>query len=65
MKQKIRTTITALILLGFALTALPASAQQKKPNILVIWGDDLGRTNISAYTIDQVMEKLQTADGSK
>jgi len=65
MKQKIRTTITALILLGFALTALPASAQQKKPNILVIWGDDLGRTNISAYTIDQVMEKLQTAGGSK
>ena len=65
MKQKIRTTITALIVLGFALTALPASAQQKKPNILIIWGDHLGRTNISAYTIDQVMEKLQTADGSK
>ncbi len=65
MKQKIRTTITALILLGFALTALPASAQQKKPNILVIWGDDLGRTNISAYTIDQVMEKLQSGGGSK
>ena len=65
MKQKIRTTITALIVLGFALTALPASAQQKKPNILVIWGDDLGRTNISAYTIDQVMEKLQSGGGSK
>ena len=22
----------------------------KKPNILVIWGDDIGQSNISAYT---------------
>jgi arylsulfatase len=26
------------------------SAQDKKPNILVIWGDDIGQSNISAYT---------------
>ena len=25
-------------------------AQAKKPNILVIWGDDVGQSNISAYT---------------
>lgn len=25
-------------------------AQSKKPNILVIWGDDIGQSNISAYT---------------
>jgi len=29
--------------------ALPAAAQQKKPNILVIWGDDIGWQNVSAY----------------
>ena len=31
--------------------SLPASlfAQSKKPNILVIFGDDIGRTNISVY----------------
>lgn len=29
--------------------ASPASAQQKRPNILVIWGDDIGVHNISAY----------------
>ena len=30
--------------------SIPALAQQK-PNILVIWGDDIGRSNISAYTM--------------
>jgi arylsulfatase A-like enzyme len=24
--------------------------RRKKPNILVIWGDDIGTTNISAYS---------------
>ena len=28
-----------------------ASAQQKKPNILVIWGDDIGQFNVSAYNM--------------
>jgi arylsulfatase len=31
------------------LAYLPAGAQQKKPNILVIWGDDIGWDNVSAY----------------
>lgn len=31
--------------------ALPFMSQaQEKPNILVIWGDDIGQSNISAYT---------------
>jgi arylsulfatase len=33
-----------------AMAAVPAVAQEKKPNILVIWGDDVGQSNISAYT---------------
>jgi len=28
----------------------PASAQQQKPNILVIWGDDIGISNLSCYS---------------
>jgi arylsulfatase len=28
----------------------PAAAPGRKPNILVIWGDDVGITNISAYS---------------
>ena len=86
--------------------SISASAQNKKPNILVVWGDDIGQSNISAYTmaywdwlldrifflvpaqayvgqflatfkefpprqkaasfsLEQVMEKLQTSGGSK
>jgi hypothetical protein len=32
-----------------ALLAGPACAQQKKPNILVIWGDDIGIDNMCAH----------------
>ena len=31
-----------------------ANAQGDKPNILVIWGDDIGQSNISAYTMGLV-----------
>jgi len=42
--------VCSLVLLGFVLaTAAPALAQDK-PNIVVIWGDDIGQSNISAYT---------------
>jgi arylsulfatase A-like enzyme len=30
--------------------ALPAVAADKKPNIVVFWGDDIGQANLSAYT---------------
>jgi arylsulfatase len=41
--------IGRLLLIAFALafTGLGAVAQDKKPNILVIWGDDIGTWNIS------------------
>ncbi len=42
--------------LALGLTGLPAAAQApgKKPNILVIFGDDVGQTNISAYAFGVV-----------
>jgi arylsulfatase len=45
-----RGNIAAAALLFAALTATPGFAQDK-PNILVIWGDDIGQSNISAYTM--------------
>jgi hypothetical protein len=36
----------------YSLTAtLKATAQAKKPNILVIWGDDIGMWNVGAYSL--------------
>ena len=42
-----RSLLSLAVVLG---AALSASAQDKKPNILVIWGDDVGQSNISSYT---------------
>lgn len=36
--------------LGFATAVIPTQLMAKKPNILVIWGDDIGQSNISQYT---------------
>ena len=38
-----------ILVITFLLIANTASAQEKKPNILVIWGDDIGYWNLSAY----------------
>jgi len=40
---------TALILA--VMTAAGTASAQEKPNILVVWGDDIGQSNISAYTM--------------
>jgi len=39
---------------GLLLLASSIAAAQEKPNILVIWGDDIGQSNISAYTMGVV-----------
>ncbi|MGH7309361.1 MAG: arylsulfatase [Candidatus Rokuibacteriota bacterium] len=38
-----------LVAAALAGVAVPAHAQTKKPNILVLWGDDVGYWNVSAY----------------
>ena len=42
-----------LLWLGLVVFAFmgPAAAQANKPNIVVIWGDDIGVDNISAYNL--------------
>jgi arylsulfatase len=44
LKGTLKLAVATLLALA---AALPAVAQQKKPNILVIWGDDIGTWNIS------------------
>jgi arylsulfatase A-like enzyme len=46
-------------------TAAPVAAEeggQEKPNILVIWGDDIGQSNISAYTMGLVGYRTPNID---
>jgi arylsulfatase len=52
MKQRSKTVIAAFaaVLVTMAWMAAPAAAaRRKKPNIVVIWGDDIGYWNVSAY----------------
>src|SRR6516162_2772094 len=53
MKRSIIKTLSAALFASvFApmVTCPPAKAQQPKTNIVIIWGDDIGQSNISAYT---------------
>jgi len=45
-------------------TAAPVAAGTSKPNILVIYGDDIGQTNISAYSLGVVGYKRRTPTAS-
>ena len=45
-----RIKSTQYLLAGILVIAAGAAQAQDKPNILVIWGDDIGQSNISAYT---------------
>ena len=60
--QKCRQ-ILGLICLGLLASTIQLTAQQKQPNILVIWGDDVGYWNISAYNRGQM--GYRTLDGRR
>jgi len=51
----------ALVLLSICLPGT-LNAQAKKPNILVIFGDDIGQTNISAYSFGVMKYKTPNID---
>ena len=52
-----------LLLVGLVvLTSTLLQGQNKKPNILVIWGDDVGYWNISAYNLGMMGYKTPNID---
>ena len=60
-----RGTLLALFALGFVLCLNDSAAAQaatKQPNILVIWGDDIGYWNVSAYNQGMMGYKTPNID---
>ncbi len=56
-------TALLVLLLGAASPAWSqAAAAGKKPNILIIWGDDIGQFNISAYNMGMMGYKTPNID---
>src|SRR5262245_7066453 len=56
----IGSVLVAVVLMS----AAPAQAQQagKQPNILIIWGDDIGWYNVSAYNMGVMGYKTPNID---
>ena len=46
-----QVTLLTAVMLASMVIAGAAHAQEKKPNIVVIWGDDIGQSNVSAYSM--------------
>jgi len=62
MQSMMRITRCAGILLAGLLACTTVHAQSDKPNFLVVWGDDVGQSNISAYTHGLVGYKTPNID---
>lgn len=54
-RQLLTTAVAGLMLSGLAFAA-------EKPNIVIIWGDDIGQTNISAYSRGMMGYKTPNID---
>jgi arylsulfatase A-like enzyme len=59
--RSILAVAASLMILGLAASPR-VSAQEKKPNILVIMGDDIGITNIGAYSLGMMAGKTPNLD---
>src|SRR5438876_10254132 len=60
--MKTKPTIAALIAVTLVVSAASSFAQAKKPNVLIIWGDDIGYWNVSAYNQGMMGYKTPNID---
>ena len=51
-----------IVLVTMMISNVTALADTKKPNILIIWGDDIGEFNISAYNLGQMGYRTPNID---
>jgi len=64
MKNRAKTTVCLLVVIILAMVTVGLSTSEAagKPNILVIWGDDIGQSNISAYTMGMMGYRTPNID---
>ena len=62
MRRLFTLGLTAGLALACAMPAAAQTAAQKRPNIVVIWGDDIGYWNISAYNLGMMGYKTPNID---
>src|SRR5690349_7527833 len=60
--MKTKLTLTACFLLVLFASTANSFAQEKKPNILVIMGDDIGQTNVSADSMGMMGYRTPNID---
>src|SRR5215467_12112529 len=60
--KKLILVIAALCMAGGAQAQQRAAATAKKPNIVVFWGDDIGQSNVSAYSLGVMGYKTPNID---
>jgi arylsulfatase A-like enzyme len=61
-RNKVLSYSLAVLAVLAALLSVPAQGADKKPNILVIWGDDIGWFNVSAYNMGMMGYKTPNID---
>ena len=49
--KSVKFLFQGLIVLGIFAMSASSFAKDKPPNIVIIWGDDIGQTNVSAYSM--------------
>src|SRR5271154_6821976 len=59
MQKAGRAWVICLLML---VVTFQVNAQQKKPNILILWGDDIGYWNVSAYNQGMMGYKTPNID---
>jgi arylsulfatase len=57
-----RAVLSTVFAVGLSVSFYSVSFAAKQPNIIVIWGDDIGRSNISAYTMGMMGYKTPNID---
>ncbi len=62
-KKNVWSTVLLLGIVAAVIVIPPAhAAKSKKPNILVIWGDDIGWSNVSAYNMGMMVYRTPNID---